>query len=406
MSLALRFSLGANLVLAGIIAVLFWRGPSAPGHSADAARSPSRQADVPKARGESQLLQRPGGGSTLSADAVAKIEKMGVSHETLVNLVLEELNRRSAKKVLALQKKYAPRLVPDREMRELVRQNEEEQIRAMKETFGEEGYREWDKEQTLHNLNRARPPGDEVPLSADESEQAYRLQKAFDDKFRDLQQAVEDGDADKVEAGMLQAQAQQNLDQELMKLLGKERFDALRGNADPTVQVFRDYGDLNPTRTQAEAVVHADEDYRSRYEALAKQMNDNPGSTADLMAQMKALSDAHDESMRQIFGAAAYDNLKQQNDPTYQSLKQFADVWELSAQDVQSTYATLHAFEDQADRLRNAAEMSEAAGQRVNWHEINATIEQQRQQVESSLKNQIGDTRLQRLQANGLLAPR
>ena len=46
----------------------------------------------------------------------------------------------------ALQKKYAPKLVPDREMRELARESDVEQAREMKESFGEEGYRAWDKE--------------------------------------------------------------------------------------------------------------------------------------------------------------------------------------------------------------------------------------------------------------------
>jgi phage I-like protein len=37
----------------------------------------------------------------------------------------------------------------------------------------------------------------------------------------------------------------------------RQRFDALRGNADPTVEVFRSFGDLNPSPQQAQAVVQA-----------------------------------------------------------------------------------------------------------------------------------------------------
>jgi len=66
-------------------------------------------------------------------------------------------------------------------MRELSRQSDVEQIRELRAVFGEEGYVAWDKEQTLRALNRARVPGDDLPMTSEEAEQAYRLQKEFDD---------------------------------------------------------------------------------------------------------------------------------------------------------------------------------------------------------------------------------
>jgi hypothetical protein len=406
MSSALRLSLGVNLVLAGVVAVLLWRGqPPVPTPAAPSARPTSAQADAPRTVAATQPRPLAAGGK-LTPDAIAQLEQLGIAHATLVNVVVEDHNRRSAQRVLALQKKYAPRLVPDREMRELARQNDAEQIRALKETFGEEGYRAWDKEQTLRNLNRARVPGDELPLSAAEAEQAYRLQKEYDEKFQELQLAMEDGVADKADAGALQAKAQEALDRELEKLLGKQRFDELRGKTDPTTEVFRTYGTLNPTADQAKAVVQADADFRARQEALTKQVNENPGAATSLMAELQVLNDTREANLRQIFGTEAYDNLQRQNDPTYQALTQFADAWELKEQEVQPVYTALHAFDDQASRMRTAAEMSEAAGQRVNWREINAAIELQRQQVETRLHDLIGAKRLSRLQENGLLTKR
>ncbi|MEJ1972160.1 MAG: hypothetical protein WDM96_06725 [Lacunisphaera sp.] len=163
---------------------------------------------------------------------MAQLEQMGISHEILVNVLLEDHSRRSARRLLELQRQYAPRLVPDSEVRELTRQSDAEQVRELKEAFGEEGYLAWDKQQTLRSLNRARVPGDELAMTPAEADQAYRLQKAFDEEYKGLQEAMESGVADKAEAGALQAQAQQALDRELEKLLGKPRFDELRGNTD------------------------------------------------------------------------------------------------------------------------------------------------------------------------------
>ena len=408
MSSGFRLSLGANILLMGIVAVLLWRDQPAASSTVAAPVSPpaAARSETPKSVAVVQELQLKSAGSKLNPAAVAQLEQMGISRDILVNVLLEDLNRRSAKRALELQKRYAPRLVPDHEMRELSRQSDAEQIRELKAAFGEEGYLAWDKEQTLHALNRARVPGDELPMTAAEAEQAYRLQKEFDDKARELQIMMEDGVADRADVGTLQAQAQQALDRELEKLLGSQRFNELRGNTDPTTEVYRMYGDLNPTPAQAKAVLQAEQDYRAREAALAKSVNETPGDAAKVTAELKALSDAQDENLRQIFGVAAYDKMKRQNDPTYKTLQQYAGAWELKDQEIQSVYETLRPFQDQAARTRSAAEMREAAGQRVNWREIDSAIERAQQHAEAGLQNLIGGERVQRLKQNGVLSIR
>jgi hypothetical protein len=406
MSSAFRVSLAANIVLLVLVAVLLLRRQSA---APSPVPSPTLRSDVSSVKPQAEPLRDvsppKSSGTGLTRDAIAQLERRGVSRETLTNVLLNELNQRSTQRVAALQKKYAPRLVPDREMLELSRQIDGERIRAIKEAFGEEGYRAWDKEQTLHELNSARPPGDELRLSPEEAEQAYRLQKDFDDKAKDLQMAMEDGVADKADVGTLQAQAQRALDQELEKLLGPQRFNELRGNIDPTTEVYRKFGDFNPTPEQAQAAALAENEYRSRQDALAKKLSDNPAAAANTAAELKAINDAQEENLRRIFGPEAYENMKRQSDPTYKTLQQYAEAWDLKGPEVQSVYDSLHSFDDQASRIRTAAEMSEAAGQHVNWREVNAGIEQARRQTEAGLQNLIGGERLHRLEQNGLLSP-
>ncbi len=407
MSSALRLSIGANIVLAGIVALLLWRDqPAAPSAVVLPAKRAMTRSDAPKVDAPPPPLEPNSVGAKLSPATVAQLEQSGISRELLVNVVVEDLNRRMARQVLDLQRRYAPRPVPDHEMRELTRQDDLERIRELKAAFGEAGYLAWDKEQTLRNLNRARVPGDELPMTPGEAEQAYRLQKEFDENNQQYQQMMEDGVGDQADIGSLQAQAQQTLDRELEKLLGKQRFDELRGNTDPATEVYRTYGDLNPTAGQASAVLQAEGDYRAREADLAKRLRENPANAAQTAAELKALSDAQDATLRQIFGADAYDNIKRQNDPTYQTLQRYAGAWELNDRDVQSVYQALHAFQEQADRTRSAAQLSESAGQPVNWREIEAGIAQARQQTEAGLQSLIGDERLQRLKRNGVLTSR
>lgn len=408
MSVALRISLGVNVVLLGLAVVLLSRTRTAlpaPATATEAARPITDRMASEDESGRTQpekARAQPGAGRITRA-AAARLEAMGISRDVLASVVIEDYNRRSTLQLAALQKKYAPRLVPERVTREFARRCDAEQTAALKEALGDEGYRAWDKEQKLVELNRARTPGDALAMTPEEAERAYQLQKEFDDKARDLQMAMEDGVGDRADIGTLQAQAQAALDQQLKQLLGDARFAALRGNTDATTDVYRDFGDLNPTPEQAQAVVQADATYRAQQTALQEQLKNKPGDGAQVTAELKALNDARDESLRRIFGAEAYEMQQRQNDPTYQTLQQFAGAWDLKDQEVSSVYASLHAFDDQARRLRAAAEMSQAAGQSVDWPAVNAAIDRARRQAEAGLQTLIGAERVQRLEQNGLL---
>ena len=174
---------------------------------------------------------------------------------------------------------------------------------------------------------------------------------------------------------------------------------------DPTTVVLREYAALNPTPNQANAAAQVEAAYRSQQDALAQQLNQNPSDAATITAQLKALNDAENERLRQIFGAAAYDKMKLQSDPTYQTLTRYAQAWNLQDSEVQSTYQAIHDFQTTAENIRSAAEMSQAEGQPVNWREVNAQIEKAQQQTETSLQSVIGDERLRRLRQNGVIAP-
>lgn len=396
MSFAFRLSLLANLALLGTTSALLWRAhrPETP------VRPPG---GPPAATRLFATSVRPGPKTDgLTPAAVARLEQMGIPRGTLIDVLLADFGRRSTEQMAALQKRYAPKPVPKRDLIEFARQFDADRIRELKETFGEEGYRAWDKEQTLQELNTARAPGDPLPMTADEAEQAYRLQKEFDQKAKDLQMAMEDGIADKADVGALQAQAQHALDQQLEQLLGTQRFNELRGNADPTVQVYRTFGDLNPTPDQAQAVLQADAAYRASEAALAQQLSANPGG-GDPAAQLQALADAREQAYRQAFGQAAYDDYKLQHDPTYQTLTQYAGAWNLSGADVQQVYQSVSAYQQQASALREAAALQQQSGQNVDWGAVNAAIQQAQQQTEAALQTAIGPERLQRLEQNGLL---
>ncbi|HYD84651.1 MAG TPA: hypothetical protein VEA63_11375 [Opitutus sp.] len=399
MSSALRISIGLNLVLAGVVVLLLWRDRLA----APAAVAPPpafARAEVVNAspRVEARKLQPGSAGGGFSPAAVAQLEQMGLSRRVVGSALLEEFNRRWDERLIDLERRHAPKRMAQRDYIEFARIRELEQIRELKEAFGEEGYRVWDKERTLRQLNSTG-----LPLTAEEAEQAYRLQKDFDEKHKELQMAMEDGVADPADGATLQAQAQEALNRDLEQLFGKQRLDEMRGLTNPSAEVSWRYGDLSPTQEQTNAVLRTDGDYREGEAALVRRLNDHPATAANVAAELKALNDAREENLRGIFGAAAYEQSKRRNDPTYQTLQQYAGAWAIAETKIQPVYDAVRILREQTDLTRAAAAMREAAGQPVNWREINAVIEQTRQQTETTLQTLVGDETLRRLKQNGLL---
>jgi hypothetical protein len=400
MSFASRISVGLNVVLIGVVVAQLYRGP----FKADAPVAPvvrtavSIQPQALKTAPVVASLQPRPGGPSLTIEAVAELRKLGVSRDAIVEGLINDHTYRYDQRVRALKKKYAPKPVPPGELREMSWQMESEKTRELKEALGDAEYTAWDKDTTLAQLNMGG-----VRLDSQEAEKAYRLQKEFDEKNKALRMAKDEGVADEADTQALYNQAQQKLDQELETLLGKDRVAAMRGAPDPIADVTRRFDYLHPTTDQAKAVLSAEADIHSHEAALVQQLKENPSAAVNLTAQLKAENDAREESLRRVFGADNYAALKQQNDSTYQKLTQYAEAWDLKDAQIQPLYATLSAFHDEADRTRTVAEMKAAAGQPVNWHEINAGIDQARQQVEAGLAATIGGERVRRLEKNGLL---
>ncbi len=401
MSTALRISVAANLVLAVLAGVLLWR--ERPAHSPTATSSlPPPEAGTPTglsaAKPAAGAPSLPPGAAKPTPAAIAQLEQLGLPREVIVNALLADFHRRWDQRFAELEKRHAPRSVPEREYIELARLREADQTRALREALGEDGYRAWDKEQTLRVLNIGG-----VFLSPDEAEAAYRMQKEFNEDYNARQMAMEDGVADADDLARLHARAQEALDLQLEQLLGKARLEAMRGAADPREAVYQRYGDLAPTPDQAQAVVRIDEDFRAREEAMARRLRDESGDPATVTAELMAMNDAREDELRRIFGAEAYEATRRQNDPTFKRLTQFAEAWELGAGEIEPVYETLRAFHDQAERTRAAAAMREAAGHTVDWSATQASIELARQRTEAGLQDLIGARRAWRLKQNGVL---
>ncbi len=399
MPLGLRLSVGANLALLATAVMLWLRAEPGPPILQHAVIPVVEQrVDATKAAGVLTGAAHDAEGLRLSPETLARLEQSGISRHLLVDVWREDYRRKGNKRAAQLEARYAPNQPPQREYLALQRQQEDEQIRELKDLLGEEGYLAWDKEETLRKLNF-----EEVPMNPAEAGQAYRLQKQLDEKLRTLQMGMEDGDADIADMGTLQMQAQESFEKELEKLLGHERYNQLKGYTFPLVEGHMELNELSPSPEQVDALKGADSEYRTKEAALSRRLRDKPADAVAIAAELQALKDTREESFRKALGADAYVQFKLEHDTTYQTLKQYAGAWNLKESDIAPVYEKLRTFQDNVDGLRQAAQMSELAGESADWKTINSAIDQARQQTEASLQDLIGGEPLRRLTRNGLL---
>ncbi len=339
--------------------------------------------------------------ATPGPDLVALLEQAGFSRALVAQALLADFNHRWDRHVLAVEKRYAPRAVPRREYVELGRARDAAFARELKAALGEEGYRAWHRDETLRQVN-----GADLPLDEGDAEAAYRLHLAFEETHRELQWAMEDGVADLADATELQTKAREKLDRDLEALFGKARLDAMRGHTDPVANVYRTFDGLSPTPEQARAVVASDERHRAAEAALAERLRKDPVDVAEIVSALEEIDARRDEELAGVFGAEARADAARRSDPTYQTIRQFADAWGLEDTSVGPVYSAIDAFNRLRERTLGAAALREEAGQPVAWREIDAALERERQKAEDELRAMIGPERLHRLRRNGLLAPR
>ena len=334
----------------------------------------------------------------LTSEAIVRLEAAGTSRRVLADIKRLDFRRRWSQRVVDLENKYAPNQPPQREYIALERLRDAEQVRELKEALGEAGYLAWDKEETLRKLNF-----EEVPMNPVEADRAYQLQKHLDDKLQELRMGMEDGDADIADAGTLQMQAQDAYEKELEKLLGRKRYEQLKGSTSPLVPGATMFDDLTASEEQVNTLKAAQSEYSNREMALAQRLREKPSDAGTIAAELKALNSAREENFRKAVGAATYDQLKRGHDSTYQTLKQYAGAWNLTEPEIEPVYTKVRSFQDEAERLRQAAQMSELAGQNADWNAVNSLIEESRRETEAGLHGLIGEERLSRLLRNGIL---
>jgi len=394
-----RASPALNVALAVTVVVLLLR--KSENSPAPSARENSPAMSTPEAPALTNPPKQPACAEITSAAdrrrwLIDQLRAAGVPHHVLARVVLADLDeswdnrleqsvkdgKRDADSVAALQQ--------ERE------RDEDAQMRA---ALGDEDYKLWDQEKQLREANTGG-----ISLTATETHAIYDLKKKLQQRQWDLEQARLKGQMDDVDINDAYDKAYAEFNQQMKALLGDARYAQSQGvdDAAAAANLRQDLAKANPTDSQFQDLLKAQQQWNDRHSQLDKQFQDNP-SSPDYADQIQALNQARDQEYQRVLGTNAFDTLQKDQDPGYCRMKKCENIWGLDDNKVDSVYGTLKYYEKSVQDYQSQARALEAQGQTVDWAAVNRNLQQFAQQTQVALQNYLGLESFDKMQRNGVI---
>jgi hypothetical protein len=397
-----KLSVVLNVVLIGAVILLLARrtaGPAhsvpiAPEHPAAVSNDSEPFASQPNLRPVSQVTNKIAATSDWK-QWIEPLRAIGVPNRVLARLVQADFDERWQKRADELQQKYNRGDVDADALSALEDEHEREQEKELRSALGEDGFKEWDRENTLGSLNLR-----SVKLSAAETNSIYALQKDLQRRFQELEQLRRKGDVDEADFAELQSKAQSSFDERLKTLLGDDRYAATQGTDDNSGELRRSLKNLNPTDAQFQAMLDVQRQWTERRGDLDRRLQENRSMDAAYGEQIQALDQARDQEYQRVLGTNAFDAFQREQDARYLTMKRYANAWEMDEQNIDYVYRTIKYYEKNVEEYRRAAQELERKGQPVDWEAVNNNLRQFSDQTEQVIQNYLGPDRFNKIKRN------
>lgn len=267
----------------------------------------------------------------------------------------------------------------------------------MRAALGEEGFKQWDRANMLREANQGK-----IALTPTETDEAYNLWKRVQQRELELRRAKLKGEMDEADAAEAFDKSISEFNQQMKALLGDERYaksQQIDGDAS-AASLRQDLAKANPSDSQFQALLQAQQQWNNQRAALDKQFQDSQSSPA-YAEQLKALNVARDEEYRRVLGDEAFDSMQKAQDPGYTQMKKYETLWGLDDKSINSVYGTVKYYQKSAEEYQARARALETGGQTVDWDGVNKNLQLFAEQTEQSLQNYLGADRYNRMAQNG-----
>lgn len=266
----------------------------------------------------------------------------------------------------------------------------------MRAALGDAGFRQWDQARMLREANIGK-----IELTAVETDAIYDLKKKLQQRSWDLEQARVDGNMDEAEINDATDKAYSEFNQQMKTLLGDARFAKSQGSGNEAANLQQDLAIVNPSDSQFQDLLKAQQQIDDRRSALDKQFQDNP-SSPDYAAQLKALDDARTQEYQRVLGTNVFDALQKSQDIGYSKMKKYENIWGLDDGKIDYVYGTLKYYEKSVQDYQAQAKALESQGQSVDWDAAKKNLQQFAQQTQQSLQTYLGADSFNKMERNGV----
>ncbi len=330
---------------------------------------------------------------------IETLRDAGVPNKIIANVVIADFENRWETKERELQQKFDAGEVDADALTQAETERTTERDQALRAALGEAGYRQWDKENTLHEMNLG-----SLKLSDTETDSLYELRKNLAQRRRDLEQDAREGKIDDTDLSQKLSALQTQYEAQTHTLLGDERYAAMKNSPDAVdADLRRKTRDLHPSDDQLGELAAAQKQWNEQRAALEHQLEAAQLSPEQHDAQMQAIDAARDQAYQRALGTNNFAEFQKSQDPNYQAMKHYSAAWQLTDDDIDYLYRTLQYSRTSISSYQQQAQALQGQGRPVDWNSVQKNISQFSTQQEQTLQNYLGEERFKKLEQNNIL---
>jgi hypothetical protein len=326
---------------------------------------------------------------------VDQLRAMGVPNKVLSRVVLDDLDWKWNQQggALSLKTHGDPDTMAAFKMENAMSLDAE-----MRAALGEEGFKQWDRENMLREANSGK-----IELTASETEGTYDLWKKLRQLELELRRARLKGEMDDVAVSDAYDKAVSEFKQQMKALLGDERYAKSQqlDSGAPADSLRQEFAKANPSDVQFQELLKTQQQWNEQRTELDKRFHDDQSSAA-YAEQIKALDATRNQEYRKVLGDSVFETLQKEQDPGYSKMRKYANIWGLDDTRIDYVYGTMKYYEKSVEDYNARARALEAEGQNVDWDAVKKNLQQFSQQTQQALQNHLGQDSFSRLQQNGV----
>jgi hypothetical protein len=386
-------SLAANALLAAAVVWLLAQRPARPPIPAPAG---TREASAPSVMAAAlRAADAPARGHNDARSWFPALRAAGVPEPVLTQLAAANFDEQWEKRRRTMEQQWERGEIDDDAWAQFNRQHDIEQELAMRSAIGDAAFVAWHKAKLLAGLSL-----DRIQLSPAESDAIYDLRKDLLRQRSELDQRRRAGQIDDAQIAGLQDKLDADYEAKTKSLLGDDRYATLHhGNDTVAGSLRRNLQSLNIDAAKIDAVIAADQQWRDRRTAMdADAAHDAQFSPEAYQAKLQALAAARDAALQQQLGADGFEQLQQLQDDRYRKLNRYAELWQLTPQDVQQVYGALRNYSQSVEEYRR-----EALNRGVNWDATQQAVDKYRESTAAALRATLGEEKYKKLTASDIL---